>query len=97
MSKLSLVDTGFLLTESPNSPKHVGVVQIWRLPKGRGAAWLRRLLADLKQEEAGFPFDQKLEEKIPLQPELVPDEHIVMDYHFLHTVLPHPGDDDQLW
>lgn len=97
MSKLSLVDTGFLLTESPNSPKHVGVVQIWRLPKGRGAAWLRRLLADLKQEEAGFPFDQKLEEKIPLQPELVPDENIDMDYHVRHTVLPHPGDDEQLW
>ena len=97
MSKLSLVDTGFLLTESPNSPKHVGCLQIWRLPKGKGSAWLRRMLADLKQEEAGFPFDQKLNEKIPLQPELEVDENIDMDYHVRHTVLPQPGDDEQLW
>ena len=80
MSKLSLVDTGFLMTESPNSPKHVGCLQVWRLPKGKGSAWLRRMLADLKQEEAGFPFDQKLDEKIPLQPELAADEKIDMDY-----------------
>ena len=97
MAKLSLVDTGFLLTEAPNSPKHVACVQVWRLPKGKGSAWLRRLLADLKQGPAGFPFNQKLREKIPLQPELVRDPHIDMDYHVRHTVLPHPGDDEQMW
>jgi diacylglycerol O-acyltransferase len=97
MSKLSLVDTGFLLTETPNSPKHVACLQVWRLPKGKGSAWLRRLVADLKQEPAGFPFNQRLDEKIPLQPELALAEHIDMDYHVRHTVLPHPGDDEQLW
>jgi diacylglycerol O-acyltransferase len=97
MSKLSLVDTGFLLTESPNSPKHVACLQIWRLPEGRGSAWLRHLLDDLKQEPAGYPFNQRLREKIPLQPELIDDPHIDMDYHVRHTVLPHPGDDEQLW
>ena len=97
MSKLSLVDTGFLLTETPNSPKHVACLQIWRLPEGRGSGWLRRMLADLKQEKAGFPFNQKLNEKIPLQPELEVDENIDMDYHVRHTVLPHPGDDEHLW
>ena len=97
MSKLSLVDTGFLLTETPNSPKHVACLQVWQLPKGKGSAWLRRLLADLKQEPAGFPFNQRLDEKIPLQPELAEADDIDMDYHVRHTVLPHPGDDEQLW
>ncbi len=48
MSKLSIIDNGFLLTESQNSPKHVACLQIFRLPKGRGSAWLRRLLDDLQ-------------------------------------------------
>lgn len=97
MGTISLTDNGFLLTESPSSPKHVAVIQVWRLPKGKGSAWLRHMLADLKQEAAGFPFNQKLNYKIPLQPELVPDPHMDMDYHVRHTVLPHPGDDEQLW
>ncbi len=97
MAKLSLIDNGFLLTEAQNSPKHVACLQVWELPEGKGGAWLRRLLADLKQEPAGFPFNQKLHYKIPLQPELVTDEKIDMDYHVRHTVLPHPGDDEQLW
>ena len=97
MAKLSLVDTGFLLTESPNSPKHVACLQIWRLPKGKGGAWLRRLLADLKEEPAGFPFNQRLSEKIPLQPELTEARYVDMDYHVRHTVVPQPGDDSQLW
>ncbi|MEE4218989.1 MAG: wax ester/triacylglycerol synthase family O-acyltransferase [Xanthomonadales bacterium] len=97
MATISLTDNGFLLTESPSSPKHVAVLQVWQLPKGKGSAWLRRLLADLKGQPAGFPFDQKLNYRIPLQPELVDDPLIDMDYHVRHTVLPFPGDDEQLW
>ncbi|MBT8040902.1 MAG: wax ester/triacylglycerol synthase family O-acyltransferase [Xanthomonadales bacterium] len=97
MGNISLVDNGFLLTESQNSPKHVACLQVWELPKGKGSAWLRGLLADLKEHPAGFPFNQKLQYKIPLQPELVTDRAIDMDYHVRHTVLPHPGDDEQLW
>lgn len=97
MSKLSLVDTGFLLTESPRSPKHVAVLQVWRLPKGKGSAWLRNMLADLKTVPPGAPFNQRLSEKIPLQPELVEAEHIDMDYHVRHSMLPSPGDDEQMW
>lgn len=97
MGNISLVDNGFLLTESQNSPKHVACLQVWELPKGKGSAWLRGLLADLKEQPAGFPFNQKLQYKIPLQPDLVTDPAIDMDYHVRHTVLPHPGDDEQLW
>jgi diacylglycerol O-acyltransferase len=97
MSKVSLVDNGFLLTESPHSPKHVAGLQILRLPPRKGAAWLRKLLADLRNEPPGHPFDKKLRYRIPLYPDLVEDPDIDMDYHVRHTVLPAPGDDAQLW
>ena len=57
MYKLSTLDAGFLLAETHHSPKHVGGVQIFRLPKGKGSAWLRRMLEELKKVPAGFPFD----------------------------------------
>ena len=38
MHKLSVIDTGFLLTESHHSPKHVASLQILELPRGKGPA-----------------------------------------------------------
>ena len=63
MSKVSLVDNGFLLTESPHSPKHVAGLQIMRLPPRKGSAWLRKLVADLKKEisrDYGVLFDDEV-------------------------------------
>ncbi len=97
MSKVSLIDNGFLLTESPHSPKHVAGLQILALPPRKGSAWLRRLVADLKNEPPGYPFNQKLRYRIPFYPDLVDDPAIDMDYHVRHTVLPPPGDEAQLW
>jgi diacylglycerol O-acyltransferase len=96
MHKLSTLDAGFLLTESHHSPKHVGGLQILRLPKGKGSAWLRGLLDDLKQAPAGFPFDHRLKDDSILSPALVSDEAFDIDYHVRHTVVPGPGSADQL-
>ena len=96
MHKLSAIDTGFLLTESHHSPKHVGGLQILHLPMGKGSAWLRGLLDELQQVPPGYPFDHRFRDDNLLQPVLVPDEHLEMDYHVRHTVLPSPGSDQQL-
>lgn len=96
MHKLSTMDSGFLLTESHHGPKHVGGVQILRLPRGNGSAWLRRLLDELKQAPPGFPFNQRLKDDSLLSPALVPDEYLDIDYHVRHTVLPSPGSNEQL-
>jgi diacylglycerol O-acyltransferase len=96
MHKLSALDAGFLLTESQHSPKHVAGLQILRLPKGKGTAWLRKLLDDLKKVPPGFPFSHKLKDGNLLAPSLVSDEHFDIDYHVRHTVLPSPGGDAQL-
>ena len=96
MTKLSIIDGGFLLTESHHSPKHIAGLQIFQLPKGKGSAWLRKMLDDMKQSQAGSPFNQKLKGGNALQPELELDEHFEIDYHVRHSVLPRPGSDDQL-
>jgi diacylglycerol O-acyltransferase len=96
MHRLSTLDSGFLITESHHSPKHVGGLQILRLPKGKSTAWLRRLLDDLKQVPPQFPFNRKLKDQSALQPVLVTDENFDIDYHVRHTVLPGPGSDAQL-
>lgn len=96
MHRLSTVDTGFLLTESHHSPKHVASLQILRLPKGKGPAWLRRMLDHLKQVPPGFPFNQRLQDDSLLAPALVTDDRLDIDYHVRHSVLPHPGSERQL-
>jgi len=40
MSKLTALGTTFLLVESQETPGHVGMVQMFQLPRGKGPAWL---------------------------------------------------------
>jgi diacylglycerol O-acyltransferase len=96
MTRLSTIDGGFLLTESPHSPKHVGGLMILQLPKGKGPAWLRTLLDEMKRVPPGHPFNQRLTRQAGLLYEMEFDEHLEIDYHVRHTVLPHPGSDAQL-
>jgi diacylglycerol O-acyltransferase len=96
MHKLSPIDLGFLITESHHSPKHVASLQILQLPKGKGPAWLRQMLDELKQVPPGFPFSHRLKDARLLQTTLVPDDRFDIDYHVRHSVLPHPGSERQL-
>ena len=96
MHRLTVIDSGFLMTESHHSPKHVASLQILQLPRGKGPAWLRRMLQDLKQVPPGFPFNQRLRDDNILSPALVTDDRFDIDYHVRHSVLPHPGTERQL-
>jgi diacylglycerol O-acyltransferase len=97
MTKLNTIDSGFLLTESPHSPKHVAGVMIFEFPKGKGAAWLRKLLNEMRQYQPGFPLNQRLTSPTGPLFELEEDEHFELDYHVRHTVLPSPGNDRQFY
>ena len=96
MTRLSTIDGGFLLTESQHSPKHVGGLQVFELPRGKGPAWLRALLSEMKQVPPNFPFNQRIKGRAGLLYELETDENLEIDYHVRHTVLPSPGTDEQL-
>ena len=96
MTRLSTIDGGFLLTESQHSPKHVGGLQVFELPKGKGPAWLRALLSEMKQIPPNFPFNQRIKGRAGLLYELETDKNFEIDYHVRHTVLSSPGTDEQL-
>jgi len=96
MTRLSNIDGGFLLTETPGSPKHVGALVIAQLPRRKSTAWLRGLLQEMKESPPGFPFNQRLKGGLGLSYELEPDSNLELDYHVRHTVLPHPGGDEEL-
>jgi diacylglycerol O-acyltransferase len=96
MTRLSTIDGGFLLTETPHSPKHVAALIIFQLPKGKGPVWLRNLLEEMKQIPPGYPFNQRVRKRAGLFYELEFDEHLELDYHVRHTVLPRPGGDKEL-
>jgi len=96
MARLSTIDSGFLLTESPHSPKHVGALMVLQMPPGKGPAWLRRLLGEMKQIPPGFPFNRKIRRRTGPFYEILPDEHLEIDYHVRHTMLPRPGTEAQL-
>ena len=53
--KLSTLDSLFLWLESPEIPAHVAGLQIYQLPKGKGSAWLQKLMAKLREYPPGSP------------------------------------------
>ena len=96
MTRLNTIDGGFLLTESHHSPKHIGVLIEFELPSGRGSAWLRKMLDEIRKVPPGYPFDQRVRTLSGLQYELETDVNMEIDYHVRHTVLPSPGNERQL-
>ena len=96
MSRLSAVDSLFLGVETRELPAHVAGLQVFELPRGEGAAWLQAMMTELRRRPPGFPFNQRLKPGGIGLPELVTDDGFEIDYHLRHTVLPRPGNDEQL-
>jgi len=96
MSRLSLLDSLFLWVETAEIPAHVAGLQIYRLPRGKGSPWLHDLMETLREYEPGYPFNQRLRPGSGMRPELIDEEDFDIDYHLRHTVLPKPGNEEQL-
>lgn len=96
MARLSILDSLFLWIETPEIPAHVAGLQIYQLPSGKGSSWLQQLMAELREYPPGSPFNLRLKKGLGPRPELVEDDAFDIDYHLRHTVLPHPGTEEQL-
>jgi diacylglycerol O-acyltransferase len=90
------LDLMFFLTESPQSPKHVGAVQVFELPPDAPATYLRDLVAAFKQAPAVAPFNQRPHFPRVGLPQWREDREMEMSYHVRHSALPQPGDHGQL-
>ncbi|MEE4659668.1 MAG: wax ester/triacylglycerol synthase family O-acyltransferase [Halieaceae bacterium] len=62
MSRLSLLDLAFFLTESRESPKHVAGLQIFRKPPRAAANWVRKLAEEYRShDQPNAPFDRVID------------------------------------
>jgi WS/DGAT/MGAT family acyltransferase len=86
----------FFLTESAQSPKHVGAVQVFQLPPDAPATYLRDLVAVFKQAPVVAPFNQRPHFPRIGLPQWREDREMEMSYHVRHSALPQPGDHGQL-
>lgn len=99
MSRLSVLDAVFFSLERPETPMHVGCLQVFRKPR----AYDRDFIADLLD---GFrsatrvrkPFAHVLTPPNPgaLPPMWKQDRRFDIDYHVRHIALPKPGSMEQL-
>ncbi len=96
MARLSLLDATFLLVDSEVSPKHVGALQVYELPKRAGADFPARIYQRLRGMPPTAPFDKKLKMRRLGLPEWVDEEEIDWDYHLRQIALPAPGSQAQL-
>lgn len=90
------LDLMFYLTESPQSPKHVGAVQVFQLPPDAPDDYLLQLVEAYKAAPVVPPFNQRPHFPRLGLPEWRPAEDIEMSYHVRHSALPRPGTDQQL-
>jgi len=100
MKRLTMMDNGFLQSETRESPMHVAGLQIFHLPKGVDRAEFFEEIAETmgKMSSTTAPFNQRLHYP-PLKlglPSWVPDEDFDVDYHLRLSALPTPGSNDQL-
>lgn len=92
MRLLNPVDRIFLHLERRNQPMHVGGLQLFTLPDGADADYVRNLVGALR----GFtdvqpPFDRCLHYRLG-QPFWADDHSLDLEYHVRHLALPRPGE-----
>ncbi|MCB1687470.1 MAG: wax ester/triacylglycerol synthase family O-acyltransferase [Halioglobus sp.] len=90
------LDLMFYLTETPQSPKHVGAVQIFQLPPDAPHDYLQKLVAAFKAAPVVCPFNRRPHFPRFGRPEWRTDPDLDINYHVRHCALPRPGDDRQL-
>jgi WS/DGAT/MGAT family acyltransferase len=91
MSKpIAPMDLAFLLTESADSPKHVGVLLSFAAPPGGAAGVVREAVAAYRVATPSAPFDQVPELPKPGLPRWKKATLYDPDYHVQHLLLP-PG------
>ncbi len=95
-SRLSLIDAGFLISESRRMPQHVGGLSVYDLPDGVDETeFLHELSSFLKgTDQYASPFGHTVKTG-PLgvygPMSWQRDRHMDMEYHVRHSALPKPG------
>jgi WS/DGAT/MGAT family acyltransferase len=94
--KIPPLDLMFFLMETSASPKHVGAVQIFKLPGRASKHYLRDLVAAYREAPVAPPFNYRPHFPRTGMPYWEPVAEQDMDFHVRHSALPAPGSDAQL-
>ena len=91
-----MLDLMFFLTETQDSPRHVGSVLILRPPKSRGRKVVQQVVDAYLRAKPVEPFN-----RVPVFPKIgMPQweqvDSVDMRHHVMHLALPPPGSNEQL-
>lgn len=94
MPNLSLLDSGWLMMETAETPMHVGGLQLYEIPEDAGPDYVEsvyRFLVDV--DGVAPPFNRKLHNRLPggIGASWVDDDALDIEYHVRHSALPYPG------
>mgnify|MGYP000168019879 FL=1 len=79
---LSVVDNGFIVTETKDSPKHIAGLQIYQKPEGAADNFVKNLADTWSQEDdACAPYNLKLNAQNPLSPYWTEDKTFKASNH----------------
>jgi diacylglycerol O-acyltransferase / wax synthase len=93
---IPMLDLMFFLTESVDNPRHVGAVQIFRLPPRGGAARVREIVDAYRRMKPQPPFNRVPVFQRTGMPQWREVDAVDSRYHVMHLALPAPGTDEQL-
>ena len=99
MDHLSGLDATFLYMETPETPMHVGGLNIYELPAGYEGDFLDNLRQHIARRMHLAPVFRRKLVNMPFElanPIWVADEDLDLEYHIRSTVLPKPGTRAQL-
>lgn len=98
MKYLSLLDAAFLRMETKRTPMHVGAMMTFKLPENAPPDFIRRLIAQMREQPFMPPpfgcrlVKGRLSGLAPAWEEVPVD----MDYHLRSSALPYPGGEREL-
>jgi diacylglycerol O-acyltransferase / wax synthase len=99
MDHLSSMDAAFLHFETPETPMHVGSLELLELPKGYKGDFYEDAKAYLKARLHLVPAFQRKLALMPFDlanPVWVDDDALDIDHHIRHVILPRPGSFEKL-
>ena len=99
LKSMNVLDAGLLLMESPQTPMHIGGIQVLKLPRGAGPDFVHKLRQRMMGFAAdGAPFNYRLTRSggglgMPVWEVL---DAVNLDQHVFHHALPYPGGEREL-
>jgi diacylglycerol O-acyltransferase len=97
--RLSTSDAAFLNIESRDTPMHIAGLQIYTIPEGAPADFIKNIVHRFRTvSSVGHPFNLVLNKSLlsSLAPTMTESNNIDLDYHVRHSALPDPGGQREL-